>query len=194
MEPIINRVAESDIETFDLEKLWDGREVVAFDLAEFLVEGLVLREKAFRDSVKSHDWNAYEDRHVAIHCSTDAIIPTWASMLVTTKLDSVAATIAFGSADDVIRDYYVQALENVDWSLYKDKPVVIKGCANRIVPANAYLLATQKLKQVAKKLMYGEACSAVPLWRKKSVAAQDLAAKPVGIGVAGLPKGRKSSN
>ena len=192
MEPIVNRVAESDIETFNLEALWDGREVVEFDLADYLIEGLVLREKPFREAMKDHDWSAYADKHVAVHCSTDAIIPTWASMLVAVKLEGIAASVATGTKSDLIRDFYVCALEGMDWSAYEGKPVVIKGCASTIVPANAYLIATQKLQGVAKKLMYGEACSAVPLWRQKAEGATSVAAKPVGVKIGGLPSGPKA--
>ncbi|MDX1439603.1 MAG: DUF2480 family protein [Rubricoccaceae bacterium] len=189
MEPILNRVAESEIETFDLEELWDGRDIAQFDLADYLIEGLVLREKPFREAMKTHDWSAYDGKHVAIHCSTDAIIPTWAAMLVAVKLKDQAESVAFGSRKDLIRDYYVRRLENVDWQAYKDKPVVIKGCASDVVPADAYLIATRKLQGVARKLMYGEACSAVPLWRKKAEKEPDNSGKPAGIKVAGLPKG-----
>ena len=192
MEPIINRVAQSDIETFNLEALWDGREVVAFDLADYLMEGLVLREKPFREAMKDHEWSAYADKHVAVHCSTDAIIPTWASMLVAVKLEGIAATVATGAKSDLIRDFYVRALDGMDWSIYEGKPVVIKGCASDIVPAEAYLIATQKLQGVAKKLMYGEACSAVPLWRKKIESSSVGASKPVGVKIGGLPSGPKA--
>ena len=192
MEPVINRVANSDIKTFNLEALWDGREVVEFDLADYLIEGLVLREKPFREAMKDHDWSAYAEKHVAVHCSTDAIIPTWASMLVAVKLEGIAASVATGIVSDLIRDFYVRALEEVDWSAYEGKPVVIKGCASDIVPAEAYLVAAQKLQRVAKKLMYGEACSAVPLWRKKAEGATAGAAKPVGVKIGGLPSGPKA--
>jgi hypothetical protein len=192
MEPIVNRVAESDIETFNLEALWDGREVVEFDLADYLIEGLVLREKPFREAMKSHDWSIYANKHVAVHCSNDAIIPTWASMLVAVKLEGIAATVATGTKSDLIRDFYVRALEALDWSLYEGKPVVIKGCASDIVPADAYLVAAQKLQGVAKKLMYGEACSAVPLWRKKIASTATVAATPVGVKIGGLPSGPKA--
>ena len=192
MEPVINRVANSDIKTFNLEALWDGREVVEFDLADYLIEGLVLREKPFREAMKDHDWSAYAEKHVAVHCSTDAIIPTWASMLVAVKLEGIAASVATGIVSDLIRDFYVRALEEVDWSAYEGKPVVIKGCASDIVPADAYLVAAQKLQRVAKKLMYGEACSAVPLWRKKAEGATAGAAKPVGVKIGGLPSGPKA--
>src|SRR5690554_5543501 len=103
MEPIVNRVAESDIVVYNLETLWDGRPVVEFDLAPFLVEGLVLREKPFRDAVKAHDWEQYADKHVAIFCSTDAIVPTWAAMLVASKLTGRAASVASGRAADLVR-------------------------------------------------------------------------------------------
>ncbi len=192
MEPIVNRVAESDIETFNLEALWDGREVVEFDLADYLIEGLVLREKPFREAMKDQDWSAYADKHVAVHCSTDAIIPTWASMLVAVKLEGIAASVATGTKSDLIRDFYVREMETVDWSAYEGKPVVIKGCASDIVPADAYLVAAQKLQRVAKKLMYGEACSAVPLWRKKAEGATAGTAKPVGVKIGGLPSGPKA--
>ena len=171
---IVNRVAESDIEVFNLEALWDGHKVVAFDLAPFLVEGLVLRERPFREAMKDHDWTAYDGRHVALQCSTDAIVPTWAYLLVATKLYGRAASVAFGSTHDLVRDHFVRALEGVDWSRYAGKPVVIKGCGSKSVPVAAYLIATQKLQAVAQKLMYGEPCSAVPLWRQ----AQETAATP----------------
>ncbi len=191
---IVNRVAESDIEVFNLEALWDGREVVPFDLAPHLVEGLVLRERPFREAMKAHDWTAYEGRHVAVHCSTDAIVPTWAYMLVASKLDGRAASVAFGAEADLRRDYYVRALDGVDWGRYADKPVVVKGCGSRAVPVAAYLTATQRLQGVAAKLMYGEPCSAVPLWRRpKATEAAPAAAKPAvkpAVKPAGLPSSR----
>ena len=188
---IVNRVAESDIAVYNLEVLWDGRAVVEFDLAPFLLEGLVLREKPFREALKVHDWTAYAEQHVAVFCSTDAIVPTWASMLIATKLDGVAASVAFGRKADLVRDYFVRALEAEDWSAYAGKPVVVKGCASAVVPTNAYLLATRKLQAVASKLMYGEPCSSVPLWRKKADApAATAAAKPTGIKPAGLPRSK----
>ncbi|MDX1420097.1 MAG: DUF2480 family protein [Rubricoccaceae bacterium] len=187
---IVNRVAESDIEVFNLETLWDGREVVAFDLAPHLAEGLVLRERPFREAMKAHDWAAYEGRHVAVDCSTDAIVPTWAYMLVASKLDGVAASVAFGTERDLLRDHFVRALEGVDWRRYEGKPVVVKGCGSRVVPVAAYLLATQKLQAVASKLMYGEPCSAVPLWRRPKAAPAPAAAAKPAVKPAGRPPAR----
>ena len=188
MEPIVNRVAESDIATYNLEALWDGKPVVEFDLAPFLLEGLVLREKPFRDAMKTHDWSQYDDQHVAVFCSTDAIIPMWAPMLVASKLEGHAASVAHGREADLLRDYFTRALEAEDWSQYAGKPVVVKGCGSKVVPINAYLTATQELQRVARKLMFGEPCSSVPLWRKpKATPAASGRAKPAGVKPVGLP-------
>ncbi len=184
MEPIVNRVAESEIEVYDLSALWDGREVVEFDLAPLLVEGLILREQAFREHVGAHDWAQYADRHVAVFCSTDAIVPTWAYMLIASKLEGVARSVAFGRRQDLLRDHFVRALEAEDWSKYRDRIVVVKGCGSQVVPPNAYVVAMQKLQAVARKLMYGEPCSSVPLWRRPK---QQAAAAAVGATKPSLP-------
>jgi hypothetical protein len=186
---IVNRVAESDIEVFNLEALWDGRPVAAFDLAPLLVEGLVLRERPFREALQAHDWAAYDERHVAVGCSTDAVVPTWAYMLVAAKLHGHAASVAFGTEQDLVRDHFVRALEAVDWGRYAGKPVVVKGCGSAVVPTAAYLLATRKLQGVAAKLMYGEPCSAVPLWRRsKEDAPPATPATPAGVRPVGPPR------
>ncbi len=188
---IVNRVAESDLAVYNLEALWDGRRVAELDIEPFLVEGLVLRERAFREAVKAHDWSAYENAHVAVFCSTDAIVPTWAWMLVAAKLDGIAASVAFGREADLLRDYFVRALEAEDWSAYEGKPVVVKGCGSKLVPTDAYLIATRKLQGVASKLMYGEPCSSVPLWRRRAEAAPPppgAAVKPAGVRPAGPPR------
>ncbi len=166
--PIVNRVAQSDIVLFNLEELWDGRPVEVFDLAPYLLEGLVLVEKDFRQAMKELDWHAFAGKHVAITCSTEAIVPTWAYMLVAAKLRGIAASVVLGTEEDLLREYFVRALEKVDWERYRDKPVVIKGCGSPVVPHAAYVMATQKLQQVARKIMYGEPCSSVPIWRRPS--------------------------
>ncbi|ARA94708.1 hypothetical protein AWN76_017140 [Rhodothermaceae bacterium RA] len=191
MEPITNRVAESDIDVYSLDDLWDGGEVVEFDIEPFLVEGLILREKVFREHVQAHDWAQYDGRHVAVYCSADAIVPTWAYMLIAAKLHGIARSVAFGRRADLVRDHFVRALEAEDWSRFRDRIVVIKGCGTGTVPVDAYMLATQKLQGVARKLMYGEPCSSVPLWRRpknRSEAADARPAKPVGVVKPALPK------
>ena len=166
METLINRVAESEIEVYNLDALWDGAPVVELDLEPFLVEGLILREKVFREHVKAHDWTQYADQHVAVYCSADAIVPTWAYMLIASKLEGTARSVAFGRAEDLVRDYFTRALDAEDWSVYQDRIVVVKGCGTGTVPVSAYVGAMQYLQRVARKLMYGEPCSSVPLWRR----------------------------
>ena len=166
MEPITNRVAESDILVFNLEDFWDERKIVELDIEPFLFEGMIVREKDFRAKVKAHEWAQYADAHVAAFCSTDAIVPTWAYMLIASKLDGLAHSFTTGRKQDLIREHFAKALENADLEEYRDRPVVIKGCGSKLVPPSAYVHATKKLKQVAGKLMYGEPCSSVPLWRR----------------------------
>ncbi len=183
---IRNRVAESDIEVFNLEDFRDERPVDELDLEPFLVEGLMLREKEFRAHVKDYDWSQHAGRHVAIYCSTDAIIPTWAFMLVASKLKDTAASVAFGQRDDLVRDHFVRALETADWSQYEDAIVVVKGCGNKDVPVNAYVTALTRLQGIARKLMFGEPCSSVPLWRE-AAPPNGTPAQPAKVKKPGLP-------
>lgn len=179
MEPIVNRVAESDIDVFDLSLLWDGAPVDELDLAPFLEEGLILREIPFRQAVKAHDWSAYAGRHVAVYCATDAIVPTWAFMLVAAHLEATARSVAFGRAADLVRDHFTRALAAFDWEAYRDRIVVVKGCGTKVVPVSAYVQAMKALQAVARKVMYGEPCSSVPLWRRPAEAAPpSTAARP----------------
>lgn len=168
MEPIVNRVAESDIEVFNLESIVEFDSIVSFDISPFLDRGIIVREKEFRQHVRDFDWSILQDKHVALNCSTDAIVPSWAYMLVAIRLNEVAATVYQGTELDLIRHLFRMRLESFDWSQYQDKIVVVKGCGSQQVPEDAYLAAGQYLTTVAKKIMYGEPCSSVPLWRKKS--------------------------
>ena len=187
MEPIENTVADSEIRVFNLADLWDDRPVTELDISTFLVEGLMLKEKAFREQVDAHDWSQYDGEHVALYCSTDAIVPTWGYMLIASKLRDVAASTTLGRADDLRREYYVRALADVDWSDYEDHPVVVKGCGSDVVPEMAYVHATQRLQAVARKLMYGEPCSSVPLWRRPKDDASTPDADAMGVKKPDLP-------
>jgi len=187
MEPLENRVADSEIQVFNLADLWDDRPVTEIDISDFLVDGLMLKEKAFRDAVSEHDWSQYDGAHVGLYCSTDAIVPTWGYMLIASKLQNVAHSTTLGREDEVQREYYVEALENVDWSAYDDAPVVVKGCGSDVVPEMAYVRATQKLQSVARKLMYGEPCSSVPLWRRPQEDKPTPDADAVGVKKPDLP-------
>ncbi len=166
-EEIINRVAQSQLMTIDLEDYYPEGKRVLLDIKDWLYEGLVLREKEFRSQVAAHDWNQYQDSYVALHCSTDAIVPGWAFMLVATKLQPFTKKVVQGSLEDLETSNYQNIIENLDFSPFKNKPVIIKGCSNKPVPPNAYLFITTKLLPIAKSVMYGEACSAVPIYKKR---------------------------
>ncbi|MGV3461719.1 MAG: DUF2480 family protein [Flavobacterium sp.] len=166
-EEIINRVANSALQVFDLEDYYPDGERVVIDIAQWLMEGFVLREKEFRDSLKNHDWQQYSAKYVALQCSTDAIVPAWAYMLITTYLQPMARKVVQGSVEELNTILYSEILSGLDYSEYEGKPVIIKGCSRKPVPQQVYTLATQKLMPVAKSIMFGEACSSVPLYKKK---------------------------
>lgn len=162
-----NRVAESAILSFDLAKFYPSGERVLYDIKENLFQGLLLREKDFREFVKNHDWSQYQGKHVAIYCSADAIVPTWAYMLLATKLSPYAATVVFGNLEALESVLFDRALETLDLEPYRDQRVVVKGCGEIPVPVSAYVSLTAKLTAIAKSVMYGEPCSTVPLFKKK---------------------------
>ena len=166
VEPIINRVAESDLVVFDLEDFWDGRELAAFDLAPLLFKGVILKEKDFRQAMKDLDTSLFDNKHVAVLCSTDAIVPTWAYMAVAAKLAPVAASVGYGTEKEISREFISVELGTHDWSQYAGRNVIVKGCPSEIIPISAYVDAVSSLQKVAAKIMYGEACSSVPIWKK----------------------------
>ena len=165
MEEIINKVTNSVLEVFDLEDYYPSGIRAQIDISQWLLEGFLLREKDFREALKNHDWSQYQDQYVAIHCSTDAIVPTWASILVAIQLAPFAKKIINGSFEDLDSALYEEILSKIDFSIYQDKPVIIKGCSKKPVPMRAYILAAQYLQPFARSIMYGEACSAVPLYK-----------------------------
>lgn len=167
MSEIINRVSQSKLVTFNLEDYYPKGNRVVLDIKDWLYEGLILREKDFRAQLEDFDWSQYKDGYVALGCSTDAIIPGWAYMLISTKLQPYAKKIIIGDLEMLESSLYQSVIENLDVSEFADKPVIIKGCSNKPVPANAYLWATTKIQTVAKSVMYGEACSSVPLFKAK---------------------------
>lgn len=164
---IVNRVANSKLITIDLEDYYPEEQRIILDIKDWLFEGLILREKEFRQSIKEHDWSQYQDAYVALTCSTDAIIPGWAYMLISIHLDTFAKKSVIGNLDTLETSLYQDIINTLDTSNYINKPVIIKGCSNKPVPENAYIMLASKLKLVAKSIMYGEACSSVPLFKKK---------------------------
>lgn len=166
-DEIINRIAQSKLVTFDLEDYYPEGKRMVVDIKDWLYEGFILREKEFRNQVSDHNWEQYKDAFVAINCSTDAIIPGWANMLLATKLHPYAKKIVVGDLEQLETSLYQAAISEIDISLFEEKSVIIKGCSNKPVPPNAYLWITTKIQTVAKSIMYGEACSSVPLFKKK---------------------------
>lgn len=167
MEEIVNKVAASQLVVFDLEDYYPKGNRMQIDISQWLDEGFILREDDFRQHLKNHDWTQYEDAFVAVHCSTDAIVPAWATILVTVHLTPFAKKIVNGKKEDIDIALYQEILPTLDYSAYEGKPVIIKGCSRKPVPMAAYVLAAQYLQPFAKSIMYGEACSAVPLYKKK---------------------------
>jgi hypothetical protein len=165
-DEIVNRVANSKLVTFDLEEYYPEGERFSLDIASWLYEGIVLKEKEFRKYVKEFNWSLYKNAFVAVYCSSDAIVPAWAYMLISVEAGQFAEKVVFGSLTDLETVLFSEIIEKMDLSSLKDQPVIIKGCANKPIPENAYLLLAQKLQKVAKSIMYGEACSSVPLYKK----------------------------
>lgn len=164
---IKNKVAESGLITINLEEYYHHGERILIDIKQWLFQELILKEKDFREQLKKHDWNQYLDKNVAFTCSSDAIIPTWAYMLLATHLESFAHRYVFGNLDVLETILFQDALNQVDFSSYKDARVIIKGCSHLPVPVSAYVEITNRLMPFAKSIMYGEACSNVPIWKNR---------------------------
>jgi hypothetical protein len=164
---IINKVAQSSLVTFNLEDLHDKHERVSFDMFQCLFQGLILREKDFRAFIAEHDWEQYRDKNVAVFCSTDAIVPTWAYMLLANKLQPVAHYLYFGTPAEMENALFMNALTHVNPADYADQRVVVKGCGEIDVPVGAFVEITRMLTPYVKSIMYGEPCSTVPIYKKK---------------------------
>lgn len=166
-DEIINRVAQSKLITFDLEELYPSGKRIEFDIKDWLFKELILREKDFRTYVENYNWQQHDGDYIALTCSTDVIIPGWAFMLISSRLLPFAKKVVVGNLEQLESAIYQDIIANLDVSSFKDKPVIIKGCSNKPVPQNAYINAISKIQKVAKSVMYGEACSSVPLFKRK---------------------------
>lgn len=166
-ENIINRVAQSGLVTLDPAIFYPRGERVVYDIKDNLFQGLILREKDFREFVKNHDWQQYQDKYVAVTCTEDAIVPAWAYMLLANKLAPYALEVVFGDAEMLETVLFIKAIQKMDVEQYRDQRLVLKGCGDTPVPVSAYVELTKKLTPVAKSLMYGEPCSTVPIYKRK---------------------------
>ena len=165
-ELIVNKVAQSGLITIDLEELYMPGERVLFDMKHWLFEELILKEKDFREQVKNHNWQQYQNKLMALSCTVDAIVPTWAFMLIASKLELFAKKIVFGTLEKLEEEIFTEQISKINPEDYRDQRVVVKGCSKVDVPVSAYVGITNLLRPVVKSIMYGEACSTVPIYKK----------------------------
>lgn len=165
-EAIINKVSDSSLITLDLEEYYPKGETAVFDMKDHLFMGLILKEKEFREMLKTLDLAPYENKNVALTCTADAIIPMWAYMLAASYLEPVAREVIFGDEDFLHKTLFLQNLSSINIADFTDKRVVIKGCGDLPISETAYVAITKLLRPVAKSIMYGEPCSTVPIYKK----------------------------
>lgn len=151
----------------NLEKYYHQGERLGFDLAQCLEDGFLLRERSFREFVKNQDWSIYQDKNIWVYCSQDAIIPNWAYLILAAQIGKYANMICYGDSNALETALFFQAFEKINWQLYRDQKVIIKGCSNFPVPLSAYVEASRRLQSICKLIMYGEACSSVPVFKNK---------------------------
>jgi Protein of unknown function (DUF2480) len=163
---IVNKVAQSTLVTFDLEKLYTPGDRVQVDIKDQLFQGIILKEKDFREYIKATDWSTYKNKFVAITCTADAIVPTWAFMLLSIALEPHASKIVFGDLSNLENQIFLEALQAIDYETYRNAKVVIKGCSKVNVPVSIYVEVTNRLRPLAASIMFGEPCSTVPLYKK----------------------------
>jgi hypothetical protein len=170
-EEIINKVAQSGLYTLDLEDYYPKEEIVVFDLKPFLFMEMILKEKEFRAALQTVDWTQYQDKILAVTCTVETIIPLWAYMLVAVQAEPYVKNIFLGDRQAALQELFLANLRAIEITEFTDKRVVVKGCGDRVgfdsVGGYAYLEIARRLRPVAKSILYGEACSNVPIFKKK---------------------------
>ena len=164
---IVNRVAKSELITIDFSDYIPSEPILEFDIKNVLFEGAVLKEKKFRSSLKEITFSNYENKIIALFCSVDAIIPMWAYMLIVSYLNPMSSCIYFGTKKEVLQKIILKNINKIDAKQFKDKKVIVKGCTNIPISESLYIAITKKLQNSVSSLMFGEACSAVPIYKKK---------------------------
>lgn len=167
-EEIVNRVAQSALVNLDLADWYPKEEVLVFDLKLYLFMDAILKEKEFRASLQAIDWTGYRDKIVAVTCTADAIIPLWAFMLVAVSLEPYAKAVVMGDRDEALRQIFLSRIASIDINEYAGKRVIVKGCGDQPIGGYAYLEIARRLRPVARSIMYGEACSNVPVYKAKN--------------------------
>ncbi|HCE53965.1 MAG: DUF2480 family protein [Lutibacter sp.] len=165
-DEILNRVANSKLKTIDLEDFYPKGERTVIDIKNWLFHEQILKETDFREHLKNHDWSQYKNHFVALTCSSDAIIPSWAYMLIATYVAPFAKKIVVGRLAALETSIFQELIANFNVEDFAGKPVIIKGCSSKPIPETAYIQLIEKLQPVAKSIMFGEACSTVPLFKK----------------------------
>ena len=163
---IVNRVANSQLKTIDLEEFYPQGTRTTIDIKNWLFQELILKETEFREHLKNHDWAQYKNHFVVLTCSSDAIIPSWAFMLITTYLAPFSKKVVVGNLTTLETSIFHDVIANFNIEEYINKPIIIKGCANKPIPETAYIQLIEKLQPIAKSIMFGEACSTVPLFKR----------------------------
>ena len=166
-ENFVNKVAQSGLVTLDPAQFYPAGERAVYDIKDNLFQGLILREKDFREFVKEHDWSQYADKNVAVTCTADAIVPAWAYLLLANRMAPYAHEVVFGDADVLETVLFIKEIAKLDVEQYRDQRLVIKGCGDIDVPVSAYVELGKKMTPVVKSLMFGEPCSTVPIYKKR---------------------------
>ncbi len=167
MEEIRNKVKESGLIAMDLADYKPKSTIVGIDVADQLWQGMILKEKDFRAWIKSHDWSMYANKAVFVHCSADAIVPTWAYMLIAAELNPICSTFVIGTHQELQKKMIAQSISAIDTSPFIDGRVIIKGCSDIPFPDFAMACMVEKLQPHVKSIMYGEPCSTVPVFKRK---------------------------
>jgi hypothetical protein len=165
-DEIVNRVANSKLKTIDLEDFYPKGERTVIDIKNWLFHEQILKETDFREHLKNHEWSQYKNHFIALTCSSDAIIPSWAYMLITTYVSPFAKKIVAGNLAALETSIFQELIANFNVEEFVGKPVIIKGCSSKPIPETAYIQLIEKLQPVVKSIMFGEACSTVPLYKK----------------------------
>ena len=165
-EEIINRVENSNLIQVSLDEFYPKGERILFDIKGFLKEEIILVEKEFRDKVKNTNWEGYQGQYVGVVCSVDAIVPLWAFMLIASQLEPFAKKVIYGNREDLEKAIFSDVFSGIDFNDYKDRSVILKGCGKYPIPESVVVDFSIKLQKVAKNIMFGEACSTVPLYKK----------------------------
>lgn len=166
-DEIVNRVEKSGLEQVNLDDYYPSGERITFDLKNVLMDEMILVEKDLRAFVKEKDWTIYKDKYVNVICSADAIVPLWAFMLIVSSIKPYAKKVVMGTGQDLEKAIFNNVLDELDFTQFADKNVIVKGCGKHPIPEAVFVDFTYRLQSVAKNIMFGEACSAVPLFKRK---------------------------